>query len=207
MKYIIISDLHANHKALSIFKDFLKTIEYNTIIFTGDLAGHKGTPIEFVKDFKSIKNTVAIKGNCDTDVLHHDSGIINNIFLYDYFTSIPQGPLIVDAHFAVCHGGMPHENVYMHDINDTISSFQYLKDNHIPLLFFGHIHIPKGFLYNTKTSEITEIKLTGEIPLNKDMLYLLCSGSLGKPRENHFFGNVLVYDSEKYTIQRIDLPM
>ncbi|HBD96525.1 MAG: hypothetical protein A2015_01125 [Spirochaetes bacterium GWF1_31_7] len=207
MKYIIISDLHANHKALRIFKDFLKTIDYDTIVFTGDLAGHKGTPIEFIKDFKSIKNTVAVKGNCDTDVLIHDQTIINNLFLHDYFTAILQGPQIVNEHFAMCHGSIPFENVYMHDINDTISSFQYLKDNHIPLLFFGHIHIPKGYMLNRKTSEITEIKLTGEIELNKDMLYLLCSGSLGKPRENQFFGNVLVYDSEKYTIQRIDLPI
>lgn len=206
MKYIIVSDLHANEKALDLFIDYISGINYDRIIFLGDLAGHSGTSFSFIDKFMKLNNLNAVMGNCDTEALHHDTMIMNNQKARTFFESIPRGPVVIDNKFAICHGSVHYENLYMYDIDDTFSSFEYLKESKLKILFFGHIHIPKIYMKNKNV--ITEDFIEEDIfKLDIHSDYIICPGSLGKPKNSYEYGSFLIYDSKNYTIEKAELKI
>lgn len=203
MNYIIASDLHGNAEALVEFKKVIASIIHDKIIFLGDLAGYEFTSENFVKDFLEIKNLFSIRGNCDYDAYHHDTGVINTPYLYEYFKSLKQGPVIIDGLFGVCHGSALAEKVYMYDPEDTVPTFNYMKNNKLQIMFFGHIHSEKYFV-NDKHDTIFETKeLTC---MSEHHRYLICPGSLGKLKKSRDKGSFIIFNSSDNTIKLVEFP-
>lgn len=75
MKYVVISDVHANWPALqSVYN---ATSDADGYIFLGDLIGLGGFPKEVVGSIKS-KSDHAIKGNHDVSVIENKKGHVNS---------------------------------------------------------------------------------------------------------------------------------
>ena len=65
MKYIIFSDIHGNYEALLIMLNQIKTIEYDKIIFCGDIFGYYYEQDKVIDTLQNISNLIWIKGNHD----------------------------------------------------------------------------------------------------------------------------------------------
>lgn len=66
MKLIVFSDIHGNLEAFHIFKELLEKIEYDNLIFLGDVFGYYYEQEEIVSELKSMPNLLAcLMGNHD----------------------------------------------------------------------------------------------------------------------------------------------
>ena len=65
MVYVVFSDIHGNQYAFNEFLKQLKTTEYDTVIFCGDILGYYYGQDEIVARLKAIPGLYAVRGNHD----------------------------------------------------------------------------------------------------------------------------------------------
>ena len=65
MKYLILSDVHANQQALAATLSFVKRKPWSKAVFLGDLVGYGANPNQTVDQIRTLKRFVGIRGNHD----------------------------------------------------------------------------------------------------------------------------------------------
>ena len=65
MRYLILSDIHANREAFSAVLSFVRRKRWDKAIFLGDLVGYGANPNQTVDLLRALRPLVAIRGNHD----------------------------------------------------------------------------------------------------------------------------------------------
>jgi predicted phosphodiesterase len=65
MRYLILSDIHANREALSAVLAHVRRKRWDRAVFLGDLVGYGANPNQTVEMLRRLKPLVAIRGNHD----------------------------------------------------------------------------------------------------------------------------------------------
>ena len=65
MKYLILSDIHANKEALSAILSFVRRKPWDKAVFLGDLVGYGANPNQTVDLVRSLRPLTGIRGNHD----------------------------------------------------------------------------------------------------------------------------------------------
>ena len=65
MKYLILSDIHSNHEALSAVLSFVQRKPWDKAVFLGDLVGYGANPNQTVDMVRELRPLAAIRGNHD----------------------------------------------------------------------------------------------------------------------------------------------
>ena len=222
MRFLILSDLHANLEALQAVLANAAG-HYDRIICCGDLVGYNSDPSAVV-DW-AVKNCHSvIRGNHDKVVAGIDdvnwfNPVAQTSALWtqkqlsseqlQLLKELPQGPATVDE-FAIMHGAVLDEDEYMVSSEDAAESFLKLQE---PLAFFGHTHIQGGFFKKRRgIKQISRMRSTEtafSMELEPEALYLINPGSVGQPRDGDPRAAYAIYEPESRIVhfRRVAYPV
>ena len=156
MRYLVISDIHANWEALEAV---LKSAEgqYEQILCCGDLIGYGADPNAVVEWTREHCRAV-IRGNHDkagvnladlewfnpvaqtATIWTHHALTAENM---EYVAGLAAGPLQVED-FCMVHGSPLNEDEYLINVAEAEEAFAYQPAQ---IVFFGHTHLQGGFEY------------------------------------------------------------
>ncbi|HEY2018675.1 MAG TPA: metallophosphoesterase family protein [Bryobacteraceae bacterium] len=213
MRYIILSDLHANWEALDAVVRESAGL-YDRALCCGDLVGYGADPnavVEWVRGNCSV----VVRGNHDKactgqDDLEWFNPVARNAALWtlqklspengDYIRGLPQGPVVEDS-FQIVHGSPFDEDEYVLAPDEAGQAFTYLECR---LAFFGHTHMQGGFVWNHSRVETilfsTARSDSQTMQIDPECAYLINPGSVGQPRDGNPRAGYALYDSESQVV-------
>ena len=208
MRYLIVSDLHANWQALeAVVREAAGA--YDRALCCGDLVGYGADPNPVV-DWVRANCAVVVRGNHDKvstgqEDLEWFNPVARTSALWtlenltpaniEYIRGLPKGPVLLDG-FQVLHGSPFDEDEYVMAAGEASQAFGYLESR---LAFFGHTHVQGGFIWNH--SRVETILTTSarsrrqEMEVDAECGYLVNPGSVGQPRDGDPRSAYALYDS------------
>ena len=213
MRYLILSDLHANWHALEAVISATGGF-YDQALCCGDLVGYGADPNP-VTEWVRAHCAVVVRGNHDRsctglDGLEWFNPVARQAALWtqrnlttenaDYIRALPKGPLLVDT-FELVHGAPYDEDEYLLGSGEAGQAFGYLERR---VVFFGHTHVQGGFIWNRSRVEIIPRGVgRGEnqvISIDPECAYLINPGSVGQPRDGDPRAAWLLYETESQIV-------
>src|SRR5512141_953778 len=119
MRYLILSDIHANREALEAVLGQVRRKHWDRAVVLGDVVGYGANPNQAIEAVRELKPLVAIRGNHDKVCSGVEEGeMFNRIALHAalwtrrrltsanlrWLRQLPEGPAVVDEAFAIAHG-------------------------------------------------------------------------------------------------------
>ncbi len=202
MRYLIVSDLHANWEALQAVLADARG-RYDRIACCGDLAGYGPDPNPVIEWVRAVAGPV-IRGNHDRACAGMEdlewfnpvaraaniwtTGQLTRANLH-YLRDLPCGPMTVHG-FQIAHGSPSDEDEYLLSLGEAAEALSKLETN---LAFFGHTHIQCAFTWmNGKFGAIAGPRLR----LERDAAWLINPGAVGQPRDGDPRAGYALYDTE-----------
>jgi len=210
MRYLILSDIHANRTALDTALDAARN-RWQRAVCLGDLVGYGPDPNEVIDRVREI-GAMTIRGNHDKAVSGLEEGEdFNPIAQFavqwsrehlsdenrKYLTNLPPGPKTLDG-FSYLHGAFHDEDEYVFSPALAVDG---LLNAPTPVSFFGHTHLQGGFSFRDDNVVVLHAQpLPGKpfstITLEPGTKYLLNPGSVGQPRDGDPRAAFAIYDSD-----------
>jgi diadenosine tetraphosphatase ApaH/serine/threonine PP2A family protein phosphatase len=216
MRYLIVSDIHANLEALEACLADAASHGYDATLVLGDLVGYGPDPNEVIARVQSLKPAAAIRGNhdkvaCGLEQPEGFNAVARRAALWthdvltpanrDWLAALPKGPVVVDDMIEICHGAPFDEDAYVFDELDAVRA---LKTTTRPLCLFGHTHYPVTFALSD--GRVVTIggpqSIDGPLLIQDGSKYLLNPGAVGQPRDGDPRAAFAIADT---TARRVDL--
>jgi len=222
MKYLILSDIHSNREALGTILSFVKRKPWNKAVFLGDLVGYGANPNQTVEMIRKMHPLAAIRGNHDKVCSGLEEGELFNRMALEaamwtrrkltapnlkWLRALPEGPMVVDGHFAICHGTPLDEDAYIFGELEALNVFRHTD---FPVCFFGHSHFPVIFALSPDSiTTILTVAPSFRFKLRPGVRYLINPGSVGQPRDGNPLCSFAIYDSDSrvVTIHRLQYAL
>jgi diadenosine tetraphosphatase ApaH/serine/threonine PP2A family protein phosphatase len=223
MRYLVISDIHANLEAYEAVMAEAKPLQYDKVLLLGDLVGYGADPNAICDRVRDLKPDALIRGNHDkvgsgVESPEGFNAVARNAIRWtydnlsahnrDWLAALPAGPLIVDDTIEICHGTPFDEDAYVFDDLDALRAMHAARR---PLCLFGHTHVQVGHYlsrdqFGLATSE-DQRPLT--ITLDEANRYLVNPGSVGQPRDGDPRAGFGIVDTtaREMTIYRVEYPI
>jgi predicted phosphodiesterase len=208
VRYLIVSDLHANREGLDAVLQHAAG-RYDQVLCCGDLVGYGADP-NYIVEWVRANCALTVRGNHDRactgmEDLEWFNPVAKQAALWtqavltpenaQWTRELPQGPLVVDG-LQLMHGAPFDEDEYMISAEEAGNSFGYLESR---VAFFGHTHLQGGFIWNhsrvetiLRTSPRAERQL---LEIDPECAYLVNPGSTGQPRDGDPRAAYAVYDT------------
>lgn len=210
MRYLVISDVHANWEALEAVLEHARG-SYDAILCCGDLVGYGADPNRVVEWARRHVSAV-VRGNHDKacaglEDLEWFNPVARAAALWtqqvltpenlDYLRNLPKGPLALDG-FQILHGSPVDEDEYLVTVAHIQQISAYVDR---PLSFFGHTHLQGGFFwYRAGVHRIGKLPDTENervVELSPDAVCLANPGAVGQPRDGDARAAYLLYVPEE----------
>lgn len=220
MRYLILSDIHANHEALQAVLNHARRKRWDHVLFLGDAVGYGASPNPVMTWLRSLGSQVtSVRGNHDRVCAGLEGGEYFNRYArqaaewtlehleprnLDALRALPLGPRSIAEDLTVCHGSPVDEDAYLFSAHDALAGFQATSDR---VMFFGHTHIPSAFvLRQVDGSAAVQVRLLAGRRLTLDLeegdRYLINPGSVGQPRDRDPRAAYALYD---HSMRRLHL--
>jgi len=197
MRYLVVSDIHANATALEAALEAAKG-RWDKCVCLGDVVGYGPDPNEVVNKIREL-GALTIRGNHDKA----GSGIANaedfnpvarNVAMWtreqltpdnrEWLEKLPLGPVAGDG-FSIVHGAYRDEDEYVFAPAQALDG---LLEAQTPVTFFGHTHLQGGFTMRDTKVGVLHFKpangnLFDTLTVEPETTYLLNPGSIGQPRD------------------------
>src|ERR1700729_155466 len=193
MRYLILSDIHANLTALDTALAAAKG-HWDKVICLGDVVGYGPDPNEVVDRVREL-GAITIRGNHDkagSGLANADdfNPVARAVALWtrdqlrpenrEWLEKLPIGPLTVDG-FVMVHGAFRDEDEYVFAPAPALDS---LLDAPAQITFFGHTHLQGGFTLRDDQvgvlhSKPAEGRQDATLSRTVDTTYLGSPGSIG----------------------------
>ncbi len=197
MRYLILSDIHANLDALEAVLSALPAGAWDRLVVLGDLVGYGAAPNAVIDRIRELNPVAIIRGNHDKASCGLEDGSnFNHVARVaaqwtwatltpenrEYLRSLPAGPLALDDRVEICHGSPFDEDHYIFDADDAQRA---LDAGDRQLCLFGHTHLPVVFRRSGATYDgfIPEGDVEVELSLEEGIRYVVNPGSVGQPRD------------------------
>jgi predicted phosphodiesterase len=220
VRYLILSDMHANWDAFETVLRRARRKRYEAVLVLGDLVGYGAAPNQVVEAVRRLgPRLFTVRGNHDKVVAGIDSGgNFNQTALtaaqwttgrltpgnLRYVRDLPQGPLRVEDGVAICHGSPLDEDTY---VFSDVDAWEIFSRYEMPVTFFGHTHIPSLFWLEGRLLGVKALRGTsGRIVLSPGGRYLINPGSIGQPRDRDPRASYMIYDSKKRVVSWYRIP-
>jgi predicted phosphodiesterase len=223
MRYLILTDIHANLEAMEACLAEANSRGYDRTIVLGDLVGYCADPNAVVELVQALKPVAMVRGNHDKVAcgLEQPDGF-NSVarraahWTYEVLTpanrqwlaALPRGPIDVDDVVEICHGAPFDEDAYIFDELDAVRA---LKTSQRPLCLFGHTHWPVMFeLADGRVDTIGSANSSStHLSLRPESKYLLNPGSVGQPRDGDPRAAYGLVDTSAKSVDlyRVDYPI
>ena len=216
MRYLIVSDVHANLEALEA--TLSAAGEVDRVLVLGDLVGYGADPNAVIDRIRGLERATIIRGNHDkvgAGIENVDS--FNHLARYaiawtasaltpdnrEWLAAVQPGPVAIDGLVEICHGSPFDEDVY---IFDDLDARRAINVTTRPLCLFGHTHVPAAFRFDGDLKPIGPPRgARFRLPLDDGAKYLVNCGAVGQPRDGDpraAFG-LLDTESSSLTVLRV----
>ena len=137
MRYLILSDIHANLEAFESVLAAARPMGYDRVLVLGDLVGYGADPNAVIERVRDLEPHALIRGNHDKvgSGLESPEGfnaIAKSAIRWtyealtpdnrDWLAALPAGPVVVDDLIEICHGTPFDEDAYVFDDLDALRS-------------------------------------------------------------------------------------
>jgi predicted phosphodiesterase len=198
VRYLVLSDIHANIDALDAVLDAAVPGSYDDMVVLGDLVGYGAEPNLVVARVRALSPAAIVRGNHDkvaaglesaegfNPTAQQSATWTRNAISEDtraYLAALPQGPRVLDDLVEICHGSPVDEDTYIFGELDVAEA---LSAAHRPVCLFGHTHVPAAAALGVDRS--LDVLFHGardeqRITFAEDRRYLVNPGSVGQPRD------------------------
>src|SRR5688572_25429835 len=132
MRYLILSDIHANLEALE--STLSAAGEWDAVLVLGDLVGYGADPNAVIDRVRALPNATIIRGNhdkvaCGIDTVESFNHLARHAISWTattltparraWLADMPAGPAIIDELVEICHGSPFDEDAYIFDDLDA----------------------------------------------------------------------------------------
>jgi diadenosine tetraphosphatase ApaH/serine/threonine PP2A family protein phosphatase len=197
MRYLVLTDIHANLEALDVCLADARARGYDETLVLGDLVGYGPDPNAVIDRVRELQPLALVRGNHDKvasgleqaegfntvakSAAHWTLDMLSKANL-DWLAALPAGPCDVNATIQICHGAPFDEDAYIFDELDAVRA---LKVATRPLCLFGHTHYPVTFELSDDAFEMMGPAAAGslQIQMRPGSKYLVNPGSIGQPRD------------------------
>jgi diadenosine tetraphosphatase ApaH/serine/threonine PP2A family protein phosphatase len=219
MRYLVITDIHANLEALDACLVDARTRGYDESLVLGDLVGYGPDPNDVVERILALAPVAIVRGNhdkvaCGLEQAEGFNAVARNAAKWtlevltpehrEWLAALPEGPTIVDDLVEICHGSPFDEDAYIFDELDAVRA---LKVSTRPLCLFGHTHYPVTFELSAEAFDTVGPAAAAEaqLPLKEGAKYLVNPGSVGQPRDGDPRAAYAIVDTSDRGHQRVEL--
>jgi len=197
MRYLVLTDIHANLEALETCLSDARDRKCDQTLVLGDLVGYGGDPNAVIDRVIALKPLAIVRGNhdkvaCGVEQAEGFNAVAKSAARWtlevltprnrDWVAALPQGPTQVDDLVEICHGSPFDEDAYIFDELDAVRA---LKVSTRPICLFGHTHYPVTFELADETIESIGSSPASEmrVQIRDRCRYLINPGSVGQPRD------------------------
>ena len=229
MKYLVLSDIHANLEALEA--TLRAAAGYDSTLVLGDLVGYGADPNAVIDRVRELPITAMIRGNHDKVAAGLEGIAGFNQLARDaiqwtaaaltlehsvWLGTMTKGPVVIDEMIEICHGTPFDEDMYVFDDLDALRA---IRSAQRPLCLFGHTHVPAVFRLSGQEPHATAplqnatIELIGpprgssfSFGVESDVRYLVNCGAIGQPRDGDPRAAYGIVDTDARTVvmRRVD---
>jgi predicted phosphodiesterase len=215
MRYLILSDIHANITALDAV---LAAAEgrWDRAVCLGDIVGYGPDPNEAVERVREL-DCVAIRGNHDKAIAglteaEEFNPVARMAVLWsrerlsddnlDFLVKLRPGPVFVDG-FCIVHGSISDEDEY---VFVPPQAMEELRIAPTALTMFGHTHRQGGFMQRGNGLGVIEFNPTAKnliwsLGMEDGATYLLNPGSIGQPRDGDPRAAYAIVDTDERKVE------
>jgi len=145
MRYLVLTDIHANLEALDTCLADARTRAYDATLVLGDLVGYGPDPNAVVERVQALKPVAIVRGNhdkvaCGLEQAEGFNSVAKSAARWtldmltpehrDWLCDLPHGPILVDDVVEICHGSPFDEDAYIFDELDAVRGRQRLQGPH-----------------------------------------------------------------------------
>ena len=223
MRYLVISDIHANVEAYDSVMAEAATLGYDKVLVLGDLVGYGADPNLVCERIRALNPEALIRGNHDkvgsgVESAEGFNAVARNAIRWTYETltpdnrawlaALPSGPMIVDEMIEICHGTPFDEDAYVFDDLDALRAMHAARR---PLCLFGHTHVQVGHFLSRDQFGLASADDQRPLvmPLDEANRYLVNPGSVGQPRDSDPRAGFGIADTKarEITLYRVEYPI
>jgi len=209
VRYLILSDLHANWEALQAVLARVRP-SFDRILCCGDVVGYGADPDPVTEWVRSNVSGI-VRGNHDKacagledletfNPIARESAVWTQQVIkpenMSYLRDLGKGPQPIDG-FEIVHGSPLDEDEYLFTEDEVAQVAPYLEAG---LSFFGHTHVQGGFLcHRNGVMRLRSVEPDGDeavLELENDVDYMVNPGSVGQPRDGDPRAAYALYEPE-----------
>jgi diadenosine tetraphosphatase ApaH/serine/threonine PP2A family protein phosphatase len=195
MRYLVLSDVHANLEALEAV--LAADRSWKQVLVLGDLVGYGADPNAVVERVRALPIARMVRGNHDkvaAGLAPVDSfnPVARNAITWTtkalspdnlaWLTALPEGPAGVDEQVEICHGAPHDEDFYVFDELDAQRAAASVTHT---LCLFGHTHVACVFRFGDGTPP--QARIPGHdaytVEYKSPNRFLVNCGAVGQPRD------------------------
>jgi predicted phosphodiesterase len=218
MRYLILTDIHANLEALETCLKDARGRGYDESLVLGDIVGYGPDPNAVIEAIRRLKPKAIVRGNHDKVALgmnqaegfHAAARAAAHWMLEslteqnrEWLVALPMGPTIIDGEIEICHGAPFDEDAYIFDELDARHAFEAST---APVCLYGHTHFAVVFRLIKDLLEVVS-PADGEtaLTIEPQARYLVNPGSVGQPRDGDPRAAYAIYDTDTKQLDLIRL--
>jgi predicted phosphodiesterase len=195
VRYLILSDLHANLHALDAVLADAATQGYDATLVLGDLVGYGADPAAVIAATLALEPVAMVRGNHDKVCAGIESAeLFNDVARRSIewtaeqlspaelgmLAGLPKGPCQLTSTFELCHGSPFDEDYYIFDAEDAGRAITAAQSR---ICFFGHTHVPAIFAAGDDPVRASDDGADDTLALPRTGPALINVGSVGQPRD------------------------
>lgn len=222
MRYLILSDIHANWEALDAVLREARGA-YEQVVCCGDLVGYGADPNRVV-EWARRNCAAVVRGNHDKaavglEDLEWFNPVARSAALWteralsaenlSYLRSLPQGPVRLEP-FQILHGSPVDEDEYLISAMAAAELAEYFEAS---VSFFGHTHLQGIFVLEERRVGWVEKPSVEEDRVRQAIedgrTYVINPGSVGQPRDDDPRAAYALYAPEERAVElrRVRYPL
>ena len=220
MRYLVITDIHANLEALDVVLSDAAVRGYDRTLVLGDIVGYGPDPNAVIDRVIGQAPHAIVRGNHDKIAFGIDQAEGFNVSARaaaewtlnaltpahrDWLINLPKGPTVVDDCVEICHGSPFDEDEY---IFDELDARRAIDSSRQRLCLFGHTHVAMVFRLAGRAIGLVDVAGTS-VTLDADAKYLVNPGSVGQPRDSDPRAAYAIFDAgaQQLEMYRLDYPL
>ena len=223
MRYLVLTDLHANLEALEACLADARTRKFDAVLILGDVIGYGPDPNGVIDCIHKLDVSAIVRGNHDKVALGVEQAngfnpaarnaarwTLNTLTAANraWIADLPRGPVDVDDLVVICHGAPFDEDTY---IFDELDAMRALTSASRPVCLFGHTHYAIAFELGPSGLAVVGPSQMGDahIEMASGSRYLVNPGSVGQPRDGDPRAAYALVDTTKQTLEmrRVSYPV
>lgn len=225
MRYLLLSDVHANAVALEAVLKHAQPKGWQQVIFLGDAVGYYPQAEEAIGILRELPLTAALAGNHDALLLggegvHHSRALVSDVLARQRSTLSRSAKaflaeLTPDARsegWEAVHSTLAGTWDYVDSLERAgLERPRLTRD----LLFFGHTHIAIIYLFTQLFTQNGSRLLSRSVPLTKahttyrlppNAQIMINPGSVGQPRDGVPLAAYAVFDETTRVLEHYRVP-